>query len=72
MSKGSKPRPLSVPRELYDDAWARTFGHGQNPARVTYIPQFDGIPPVRADQMWPDLTSTYLLNDDPQPSKPED
>ena len=24
--KGSTPRPLSVPRVEYDDAWERTFG----------------------------------------------
>ena len=26
MSKGSKPRPLSVPRDEYASAWERTFG----------------------------------------------
>lgn len=54
MSKGSRPRPLSVPRDEYNDAWARTFGRGQNPARVTHIPQYES--PV---------ASTYLLNDGP-------
>lgn len=26
MSKGSAPRPLSVNKQAFDDAWSRTFG----------------------------------------------
>jgi hypothetical protein len=26
MSKGSTPRPLSIPRRQYDENWLRTFG----------------------------------------------
>ena len=55
MSKGSNPRPLSVPRADFHDAWARTFGY--RPMAVTHIPLYES--PV---------ASTYLLGDDPQPS----
>lgn len=28
--KGSRPRPLSVPREVYEDNYDRIFGHGKH------------------------------------------
>jgi hypothetical protein len=33
--KGSKPRPLSVPRKQFDDNWERIFGKKKQPKQKT-------------------------------------
>lgn len=31
--KGSKPRPLSIPRKQFDDNWERIFGKSKKPKK---------------------------------------
>lgn len=62
MSKGSKPRPLSVPRDEYASAWERTFG------RDAFVydeggPTFGVMAEVAPPKPPHDLTTTYLLGD---------
>lgn len=36
MSKGSTPRPLSVPQETYAERWEKTFSKGRHTLDVVY------------------------------------
>jgi len=36
--KGSKPRPLSVPRKKFDDNWDRIFGKKKTKKQINKIP----------------------------------
>jgi hypothetical protein len=36
--KGSKPRPLSVPRKQFDESWERIFGKRKSKKRINKIP----------------------------------
>jgi hypothetical protein len=33
--KGSKPRPLSIPRKKFEDNWERIFGQKKQPKQKT-------------------------------------
>jgi hypothetical protein len=33
--KGSKPRPISIPRKQFDDNWERIFGKKNQPKQKT-------------------------------------
>jgi hypothetical protein len=33
--KGSKPRPMSIPRKQFDDNWERIFGKKNQPKQKT-------------------------------------
>lgn len=33
MSKGSKRRPMRVPKDKFEDNWEKVFGNGKKPVR---------------------------------------
>lgn len=57
MSKGSTPRPLSVPQETFRERWEKTFGALRRPD--SDVPRYRPHPDVGVSSGWSDDGKTW-------------